>query len=47
MTAAVGLSVDYQTWLALARTQGLSEVEAVEVMVQLVRGAACDSTVSA
>jgi AcrR family transcriptional regulator len=38
--AAIGLALDFQTWRAMARTQGLSDEQAIELMVGMVRCAA-------
>jgi AcrR family transcriptional regulator len=35
--AAIGHALDFETWRSLARRQGLTDEEAVEVMVRLVR----------
>jgi AcrR family transcriptional regulator len=35
--AAIGLALDFQTWRAMARTQGLSDEQAIELMVGMVR----------
>ena len=37
---AIGLALDFQTWRAMARTQGLSDEQAIELMVRMVRCAA-------
>jgi AcrR family transcriptional regulator len=37
---AIGLALDFQTWRAMARTQGLSDEQAIELMVDMVRCAA-------
>ena len=34
---ALGLALDFQTWRAMARTQGLSDEQAIELMVGMVR----------
>jgi AcrR family transcriptional regulator len=34
---AIGLALDFQTWRAMARTQGLSDEQAIELMVGMVR----------
>ena len=34
---AIGLAVDFQAWRAMARTQGLSDEQAIELMVGMVR----------
>jgi len=40
LLSAVGLALDFQTWRAMARTQGLSDEKAIELMVGMVRCAA-------
>jgi AcrR family transcriptional regulator len=35
--AAIGLALDFQTWRAMTRTQGLSDEQAIELMVGMVR----------
>jgi AcrR family transcriptional regulator len=37
---AIGLALDFQTWRAMARTQGMSDEQAIELMVGMVRCAA-------
>ena len=37
---AIGLALDFQAWRAMARTQGLSDEQAIELMVDMVRCAA-------
>lgn len=37
LLAAIGHALDFQTWRSLVRQQGLSDGEAVELMVRLVR----------
>ncbi len=37
LLAAIGLALDFQTWRAMARTQGLSDEQAIELMVGMVR----------
>jgi AcrR family transcriptional regulator len=34
---AIGLALDFQTWRTMARTQGLSDEQAIELMVGMVR----------
>jgi hypothetical protein len=38
--SAIGLALDFQTWRAMVRTQNLSEEQAIELMVGMVRCAA-------
>jgi AcrR family transcriptional regulator len=38
--SAIGLALDFQTWRAMVRTQGLSDEQAIELMVGMVRCAA-------
>ena len=38
--SAIGLALDFQTWRAMARTQDLSDEQAIELMVGMVRCAA-------
>jgi hypothetical protein len=38
--SAIGLALDFQTWRAMARTQGMSDEQAIELMVGMVRCAA-------
>jgi AcrR family transcriptional regulator len=38
--SAIGLTLDFQTWRAMVRTQGLSDEQAIELMVGMVRCAA-------
>jgi AcrR family transcriptional regulator len=40
LLGAIGLALDFQTWRAMARTQGMSEEQAIELMVGMVRCAA-------
>ena len=40
MLSAIGLAIDFQTWRAMARTQGLRDEQAIELMVGMVRCAA-------
>ena len=40
LLAAIGFALDFQAWRAMARTQGLSEEQAIELMVDMVRCAA-------
>ncbi|HLL40211.1 MAG TPA: TetR/AcrR family transcriptional regulator [Rubrobacteraceae bacterium] len=40
LLSAIGLALDFQTWRAMARTQGLSDEKAIELMVGMVRCAA-------
>ena len=40
LLSAVGLALDFQTWRAMARTQGLSDEKSIELMVGMVRCAA-------
>ena len=37
---AIGLALDFQTWRAMVCTQGLSDEQAIELMVGMVRSAA-------
>jgi AcrR family transcriptional regulator len=37
LLAAIGFALDFQTWRAMARTQGLSDEQAIELMVGMVR----------
>jgi len=38
--SAIGLALDFQAWRAMVRTQGLSDEQAIELMVGMVRCAA-------
>jgi AcrR family transcriptional regulator len=40
LISAIGLALDFQTWRAMARTQDLSDEQAIELMVGMVRCAA-------
>ncbi len=40
LPGAIGLALDFQTWRAMARTQDLSDEQAIELMVGMVRCAA-------
>ena len=40
LLSAIGLALDFQTWRAMVRTQDLSDEQAIEVMVGMVRCAA-------
>jgi AcrR family transcriptional regulator len=40
LLSAIGLALDFQTWRAMARTQDLSDEQAIELMVGMVRCAA-------
>ncbi len=40
LLSAIGLALDFQAWRAMVRTQGLSDEEAIELMVGMVRCAA-------
>jgi AcrR family transcriptional regulator len=40
LLSAIGLALDFQTWRAMVRTQGLSDEQALELMVDMVRCAA-------
>ena len=40
LLSAIGLALDFQTWRAMVRTQDLSEEQAIELMVGMVRCAA-------
>ena len=40
LLSVIGLALDFQTWRAMARTQDLSDEQAIELMVGLVRCAA-------
>jgi len=40
LLSAIGLALDFQTWHAMALTQGLSDEQAIELMVGMVRCAA-------
>jgi AcrR family transcriptional regulator len=40
LLSAIGLALDFQTWRAMVRTQGLSDEQAIELMVGMVRCAA-------
>jgi AcrR family transcriptional regulator len=40
LLGAIGLALDFQTWRAMARTQDLSDEQAIELMVGMVRCAA-------
>jgi hypothetical protein len=35
--SAIGLALDFQTWRAMVCTQGLSDEQAIELMVGMVR----------
>ena len=35
--SAIGLALDFQAWRAMVRTQGLSDEQAIELMVGMVR----------
>ena len=37
LLSAIGLALDFQTWRAMVRTQGLSDEQAIELMVGMVR----------
>ena len=37
LVGALGLALDFQTWRAMARTQGLSDEQAIDLMVGMVR----------
>jgi AcrR family transcriptional regulator len=43
LLGAIGLALEFQTWRAMARTQGLSDEQAIELMVGMVRCAASDA----
>ena len=43
LLSAIGLALDFQTWRAMARTQGLSDEQGIELMVGMVRCAASDA----
>jgi AcrR family transcriptional regulator len=43
LLGAIGLALDFQTWRAMARTQGLSDEQGIELMVGMVRCAASDA----
>jgi uncharacterized protein YjeT (DUF2065 family) len=38
--SAIGFALDFQAWRAMVRTQGLSDEQAIELMVGMVRCAA-------
>jgi hypothetical protein len=38
--SAIGLALDFQAWRAMVRTQGMSDEQAIELMVGMVRCAA-------
>jgi AcrR family transcriptional regulator len=40
LVSAIGLALDFQTWRAMVRTQGLSDGKAIELMVGMARCAA-------
>ncbi len=40
LLSAIGLALDFQTWRAMVRTQGLSDEQSIELMVGMVRCAA-------
>ena len=40
LLGAIGLALDFQAWRAMTRTQGMSEEQAIELMVGMVRCAA-------
>ena len=40
LRSAIGLALDFQTWRAMTRTQGMSDEQAIELMVGMVRCAA-------
>jgi AcrR family transcriptional regulator len=40
LLSAIGLALDFQTWRAMVRTQGLSDEQAIELMVGMMRRAA-------
>ena len=40
LLGAIGLALDFQAWRAMARTQGMSDEQAIELMVGMVRCAA-------
>jgi AcrR family transcriptional regulator len=40
LLSAIGLALDFQTWRGMVRTQGLSDEQAIELMVGMVRCAA-------
>ena len=40
MLGAIGLALDFQAWRAMTRTQGMSDEQAIELMVGMVRCAA-------
>jgi hypothetical protein len=40
LLSAIGLALDFQTWRAMVRTQDLSDEQAIELMVGMVRCAA-------
>ncbi len=40
LLSAIGLALDFQTWRAMARTQDLSDEQAIELMVGMVRSVA-------
>ena len=40
LLGAIGLSLDFQTWRTMTRQQGLSDEQAIELMVGMVRCAA-------
>ncbi len=37
LLGAVGFALDFQAWRAMVRTQGMSEEQAIELMVGMVR----------
>jgi AcrR family transcriptional regulator len=43
LLGAIGLALDFQTWRAMARTQGMSDEQGIELMVGMVRCAASDA----
>ena len=38
--SAIGLALDFQTWRAMVRTQGMSDEQAIELMVRCAAGVA-------
>ncbi len=43
LLGAIGFALDFQAWRAMVRTQGMSDEQAIELMVCMVRCAADDA----
>ena len=41
LRSAIGVSLDFQTWLTMVRGQGLTDTQAVDLMVRMVRCTRC------